>query len=427
MKTKDAKRNIKTRKKSELIITFLGYFWIIFSVIVSVWQLIDFLFHPTISSPWTIILCCIVPILSVAVAVILTLFFPIFLSRLDICGSDEKYFALSSAEQLQNLQSTLYMCVSGDDERLLTSLKRALQEKKYDDAVKIGRNNSRILHVYGKNSLRFINGVYSYYALAKQLAGKKYSLQEGYIKNYFLINDIGLCLIKFTAEEVDKLKLFVDTDEYFKEVNRIWGLDFQSKINDLNQRGYSVCEEVKKEMSREPKYYKLIAQAIRHQLYYSIKNNYGTEIVSLTRDFHDAVNKIDNRYDRLEMEAYLNYINALTTTRRDNLDENKLAKALAQIEEAKISFEKIGDELRAAKCFYIKAELLLSLSKIKGDAKMKKLGQNCLIEGANYSVRVARFEEAVKNLKLLTACSDSDDDLINYARNELQRLGRQGD
>lgn len=425
MKANDKRVQIRTRKKSELFITFLGYFWIIFSVVVSVWQLVDFLFKPQIFSPWTWILCFGIPIISIVLAIILTIIFPIFLSRLDVCGSDDKYFKLSTAEQMQNLKSTLYMCVSSDDERLLNSIIVAIQEKRYDDAVKLGRNNSRVLHVFGENVLRLKNGVFTYYALNECVKGKKKSIQDIYIENYLLVNDIGLCLIKLSENDKERLKTFAAVDGIFKEFNKIFNLKFEQDISILQMKGYNICGAIKEKLKDKPKYYKLVAQAIRHQLYYKINNKSSSDILRLNNEFSDIVNKISNPFDKLEMDAYLHYINAELVFKfgKNETDQTKIDNAITEIDKAKVMFEKIGDEVRAAKCFKIKAELLLILSKLKEtDVITRNMGLDCFKEGAIYSIRVARYEEAVKIFRRLIECGD--DSMKMYAKNELTRLGR---
>lgn len=399
------KKQFKQRQPSEILITTLGYYWVVLSVILAFWQLGDSLFDFGVSLPsWCKILSVIlIAIIPAVAAVLLTRFFPVFLMRINKASSDEIYFNASSEEQLQYLRSILYLSLPADDKKLLYSLNEALKDGRYDKVILIAKNNSRLFHIFNKNYLRLQNGIYAFYALCVSNKKKRDSDRQSYVKNYFLINDIGLGLIKLNKIEVKLFNDFIkdeSTKLYYEAVKEEIGItDDNFTLENCKEIGLKIIKSAQEKLMKENRHYILVARAIRHKIYYSIKSNINLSLIrNYQEEFEKVKNKIKNPTDKIEVDAYMDFIDATLTNENKEATKEEIDIALQKIDSAQKGFEKNKDESRTVKCFKIKGELYLKLSNIENKEKNFLQACKAFKDGKDFSKESARYDQVLENL-----------------------------
>lgn len=412
----------KKREPSEILVTALGYYWIVFSVILSFWQLGDNLFKFTANFTLGVKIgaIAVIAIVPIGISLLLTRFVPVLLLRLGNKSSHEKYFNTSTEDQLKYLRSTLYLTLPENDEKLLYTLQKALEEKRYADALTIAKNNSRLFHVFSKNFLRMKNGLYAYYALYKQTKGIRETTAVSYVKNYFCINDIGLCFIKISKNnaEIREFNKFIKEDKYYQEIKEILNFGIDSfKKEDCVAVGLEILSQAQRRLEKQKRHYNLIAQAIRHHIYYYISNHNALKIQNLMEKFQETIAEIKNAKDKKEMQAYMEYIRAtLVNDEIKRITKDDLIEALDHIDKAQDKFEEIDDESRMVKCYKVRGQLYLHLAEIENEHENRNKACACFYDGKKYSEKIARYDQVMENLWLL----------VKNGANKAKKLAEEG-
>lgn len=409
-------KNNKISDKSQRIITFMGYWWVTFSVIFGIVQLSQWAFGYTIQKWWIgLIFFIVVLILSTGIAYLLLKLFPNILDKIfNKLPESKKYFDISKDEELTALKAIIYSNLSNceNDETLLVPLKMLCGENASNDdllqSIRVGLINSPLFHRLGKMETRALNGVYTLFALEKTVSRrliKSRSAKYCYVKNYILINDLGWCLSQLSDDDYN------DFQEYLKNVSSLYDFISQNSYFDFSktqkENAIDNIEKAKKDLEDAGSHEKLVAQAIRHLL--NIDSNYYTE-ENLTK-LNKVINRIKNDDDKLEMQGhsfYLRAVHAISYLSLDvsqNQNNENFKSALNYINKAQECYESLSmiDRERLAKCYNVRGKLFLKYSKVvsaKSDYLDKAIleFENGLYESKN----LMRYDQTLRNLLSLT-------------------------
>ncbi len=409
-------KNNKISDKSQRIITFMGYWWVTFSVIFGIVQLSQWAFGYTIQKWWIgLILFIVVLILSTGIAYLLLKLFPNILDKIfNKLPESKKYFDISKEEELTALKAIIYSNLSNceNDETLLVPLKMLCRENASNDdllqSIRVGLINSPLFHRLGKMETRALNGVYTLFALEKAVSErliKSRSAKYCYVKNYILINDLGWCLSQLSDAD------YIDFQEYLKNVSSLYAFILQNSYFDFSktqkENAIDNIEKAKKDLEDAGSHEKLVAQAIRHLL--NIDSNYYTE-ENLAK-LNKVISRIKNDDDKLEMQGHAYYLRAvhaisyLSLDVSQNQNKDNFESALNYINQAQECYESLSmiDRERLAKCYNVRGKLFLKYSKVIS-AKSDYLDKAILEfeKGLYESKNLMRYDQILRNLLSLT-------------------------
>lgn len=431
----------KISDKSQKLITFMGYWWVSFSVIFGIVQLSQFAFSYTIDIWWLgLILVMAILVLSTIISCLLLKFFPHILDKIfDKLPEEKKYIDLSEEEKSAALKAIIYSSLSNceNDETLLTPLKILCDENaKNDDvlqAIRVGIINSPIFHRLGKSKVRAINGVYTLFALEK--AEERRLVEHGeacYIRNYVLINDLGWEISRLSDDEYTEFKDYIISQNLSKLLVRNYGFDLGNIQKTL---AINNIEKAKKELEENGSHEPLRAQALRHLL--NIDDNYYVE--DNLREFNKIISEIKNDDDRKEMQGNACYLRAvhaishLSDNGTEQANEKFFCDALQYIQAAQRYYMSLStiDNERISKCYNVKGKLFYKYSMVIQSLTTKKEYLNkALVEfenGLKESKRLLRYDQILRNLLSLTEIYGNDKldtcdkgESISYAKEGLK-------
>ena len=341
---------MKPKKKisdfSQKIITFIGYWWLTLTVMINIWQLVDFLFTISIDFPINIVILICVILVSLIIALVLLKSFPYVLDKIfDKQALEEKYYYISEEERTNFLKSIIFSNLPyiKNEENLLKSLRDACSNNDYELAIKIGLNNSPMFYHLKNNYIRVLNGIVTLYALEK---AKDFHIVKEHSKKYYyvlcavLINDLGWSLCKLSNTELKKINNYLELNQGIKEeIKSI--CDFNN--SSAEELGLANIKYARKLLENKNIHPKLVAQSIRHLL------NFTSCIKSepkLFNSFEKIIKKINNETDRTEMQGNLYYylaVQKLLEQSKHLVDNDIVLQAIKEIDLAKEYYLKIQD------------------------------------------------------------------------------------
>lgn len=437
----------KISNKSQQVITYFGYWWVSFSVIYGIIQLVTFSFNISVTFWWVgLIILSAVLLITSLIAFLFVKLFPNILDKIfNKLPEDKKYYDIPVDEQLSNLKEIIYssLCNSDNDESLLASLKSCI-ENSDDESLLKARNitftNSSLFHRLGKEYVRVLNGLYSLLVLSKLKSKsliKEYSREYVYRKNYILINDLGWSLTKLTDLEWDSLIDIIDNDNNpeLKKVNSLYNVidkNHSQCINAVNNI-YSALSELEQ---NKKSYAKLLAQAIRHLINIDFTNadinasnprkikTQFSDSHSLLINLENVIKLIRNDDDRNEMWGHYYYINAIkkikiSSTAYSYNKMKELEEADKFIKKAKNCFAnfKNVDEERLLKCLNVEATIFINQADINKTENEKLISKaiTVLEEALNKAKKLMRYDQVLRNLKTLVEICPNEK-AIQYAK-----------
>ena len=405
-------------EKSQRVITFLGYWWVVFSVLFGIVQLTQWSFDYRITIWWVgLILFVVVLLISTGVALLLLFLFPHILDRVFKKLPDEKkYYNITPEDESTALKAIIYSSLSNNenDEMLVLPIKLMIKKSTLSNedlmqALRIGLINSPIFHRLGKRLTRVINGCYTLlaldYAVAQQLI-RITSDQYCYTKNYVLINDLGWSLSQLNDDEYLKLKKYIKSQNELKELCSKY--DYLSFNKTQREQAISIIETAKEEIIDSGTHEKLLAQCFRHLISINTECYYTEEnLNALTQ----TIKRIKNDDDKTEMEGNALYlravhmISALSLCISNKQRKETLEIALKYINSAQSKYEALyskGTE-KTCKCYNVRGKLYLQYSKYV-ISKMDYLRKASMEfeKGVVASKKILRYDQILINMLALS-------------------------
>lgn len=431
------KEDNKFSSFSKKFITWLGYFWIILSVAIAIWQIIDFLFpieKYQINDYAGWLVGGSVLIGSCVVAALLTVFFPSILDIIDGIfdkrPEDARYFKITPMSERDNLAATIYASLPyiENEKFLLLSIKDACglnsnTEHDYMRALNIGRANSSLLHRLDKNYLRVLNGLYAIYALEKRTGASKRKGRYIFYKNFFVINDIGWSLTKLTDAEFNDLQNFlsVEKDNFgillYDTIRKAFEFDWTKSAYD---NGEKLIINARREL-KDTNFHTLYVQSLRHCL--SFEHCRELEQHDLLKTFEKAIKLIRNSHDRVLMRGNMEFLeatikyNAINDPIKKNnytkeVLQEQIQQALDLVSAAQKAYLRIDDMARFTKCFNLIGNLRKESNDYDGAIKAFE-------DGLDSAKHYQRYDQVLLNLTSLVQTEQNQENSEKYAKEGL--------
>ncbi|MCL2522950.1 MAG: hypothetical protein FWE36_08850 [Erysipelotrichales bacterium] len=339
-----------------------------------------------------------------------SIFFP------DETSEEKKYFKILDNEVIQHSRSLIFssLLATKDDSILLKPILNHCEYRNFEKAVSMGYHNGHIYHTLSKTYVRVINGIISLYAI-EQREKKGHLERYEYAKHHILINDLGWSLANLDEESMKKVrKFFVENPNYGAFVLNEFDSIFDQELGKKNiKKSYD-------EIDRN-KFKKLFFQSWRHLLYLDKDNNHD----QWQKDFNDFEKKIDNikkqTIDKKEIIAQSKLLKAQVFI-TDALGEIK--NNLIILKEAEDIFEKLMDDDRLLKCYFVRGILNLKLYQYNRDSMYRKKALNCFSKGYEEAKKISRIDQQIKNLIKLSSHHDKRDERFKYAEEGLELATR---
>lgn len=423
--------------KEKFFISLFSYWFVVLSIIISIWQLFDFCFDIFIPYPYNIIAIIDAVLLSIITSFVAALYLPsIFDVLFHKKTEEEKFFGDSENNEIECYKATLYMSLPylNDDRALLKSFEDLFRKKdeptyNLDKALQVARVNSSLFVKLDKHLYRVLNGIYALYCLQlKAIENSSFKRKRfDYLTSFFLVNDIGWSLSKLDNDEYERLKKVLSEEKNVTILAQVSELeiskDFFFNNESAKKASTNLLVRMMKKLKSEGKYPKLTAQAIRHCLSFE---EIRVDNTTLDTDLEEAIQKLSNTKDKNEMKGNYEYLCAKLCYRSIlKTGVNDVVEGLSHVDKALKFYEDIGDESKAAKCYNLKGNLL----EIEYDANPKSTERylemiNAYKTGLSKSYKALRYDQVLKNLKSLVKTLKDSDELDKAARKMYAKQGR---